>query len=127
MTVNIYDNANEMANVLKQTQEYTAWQKAFDDIQNNEEAKNLFGKFQEVQVAVQKMMQVQQQPNPEQEKEWDIIAAEVQKNELITALLTAEQALNKLLTELNDIITKPVADVFTLTFVVVRKHQQQVL
>ncbi len=68
MTVNIYDNANEMANVLKQTQEYTAWQKAFDDIQNNEEAKNLFGKFQEVQVAVQKMMQVQQQPNPEQEK-----------------------------------------------------------
>lgn len=112
MTVNIYDNANEMANVLKQTQEYTAWQKAFDDIQNNEEAKSLFGKFQEVQVEVQKMMQVQQQPNPEQEKEWDIIAAEVQKNELITALLTAEQALNKLLTELNDIITKPVADAY---------------
>ena len=109
MTVNIYDNANEMANVLKQTQEYTSWQKAFDDIQNNEDAKNLFGKFQEVQIAVQKMMQVQQQPSSEQEKEWDVIAAEVQKNDLITALLTA---LNKLLTELNDIITKPVADAY---------------
>lgn len=112
MTVNIYDNANEMANVLKQTQEYTAWQDAFDGIQGNEEAKRLFGKFQEVQVAVQQMMQIQQQPKPEQEKEWDAIAAEVQKNELITALLTAEQALNKLLTELNDIITKPVADAY---------------
>lgn len=110
MTVNIYDNANEMSNVLKETQQYTAWQAAFDNIQNDETAKNLFGQFQEIQIAVQQMMQSQQQPKPEQEKEWDAIAAEVQKNELIAVLLTAEQALNTLLTELNDIITKPVAD-----------------
>lgn len=112
MTVNIYDNANEMANVLKGTQQYIAWEEAFNAIQNDEEAKVLFGKFQSVQSAVQQMMQMQQQPNPEQEKEWDIIAADVQKNELITVLLTSEQSLNTLLTEVNDIVTKPVASAY---------------
>ncbi len=112
MTVNIYDNANEMANVLKETQQYTAWQEAFDAIQNDEEAKSLFGHFQAVQSAVQQMMQMQQQPSPEQEKEWDAIAADVQKNDLITVLLTAEQALNTILTEVNDIVTKPVAEAY---------------
>lgn len=112
MTVNIYDNANEMASVLKETEQYTAWQNAFNAIQADEEAKQLFTKFQSVQVAVQQMMQSQQQPSADQEKEWDTIAADVQKNELITALLSTEQALNTLLTEINDIVTKPVADAY---------------
>lgn len=112
MTVNIYDNANEMAIVLKETQQYVAWQSAFDAIQNDNEAKKLFTEFQSIQMAVQQMMQSQQQPNPEQEKAWDEVAARVQKNDLITVLLSAEQALNTLLTELNDIVTKPVADAY---------------
>ncbi|MGO3364906.1 MAG: YlbF family regulator, partial [Leuconostoc falkenbergense] len=32
MTVNIYDNANEMAKVLTETQQYIAWQNAFSDV-----------------------------------------------------------------------------------------------
>ena len=112
MTVNIYDNANEMAQVLKTTKQYTAWQTAFDAIQADAEAKALFDQFQAIQMAVQQMMQTQQQPDAEQEKTWNDVAAKVQENETITALLTAEQALNTLLTELNDIVTKPVADAY---------------
>ena len=112
MTVNIYDNANEMANVLRTTPQYTAWQAAFDAIQADAEAKALFDQFQDIQMAVQQMMQTQQQPTVEQEKEWNAVAEKVQKNDTITALLAAEQALNTLLTELNDIVTKPVADAY---------------
>lgn len=112
MIVNIYDNANEMANVLKETQQYTAWQAAFDAIQADSEAKALFDQFQDIQMSVQQMMQTQQQPTAEQEKTWNEVAAQVQENEIITALLSAEQALNTLLTELNDIVTKPVADAY---------------
>lgn len=113
MTVNIYDNANEMANILTETQQYIAWQNAFNAIQNDTDSKALFGEFQEIQMAVQQMMQSQQQPKPEQEKKWDAVAAKVQKDEKINALMEAEQALNTLLTELNDIVTKPVAEAYS--------------
>ncbi|MGX7051580.1 YlbF family regulator [Leuconostoc palmae] len=113
MTVNIYDNANEMAKVLKQTEQYLNWESAFDAIQKDDEAKKLFDQFQTVQMSVQQMMQSQQQPSEEQEKEWDTIASEVQKNTLITALLSTEQALNTVLTEINDIVTKPVSEAYS--------------
>ncbi|GMA68797.1 UPF0342 protein [Leuconostoc litchii] len=113
MTVNIYDNANEMANVLTETQQYTVWQNAFNEVQDDAESKELFSSFQKIQMAVQQMMQNQQQPKPEQEKAWDDVAKKVQQNAKITSLMEAEQSLNTLLTELNDIVTKPVATAYS--------------
>lgn len=112
MTVNIYDNANEMAKVLTETQQYIAWQNAFSDVQEDATSKELFGEFQQIQHAVQQMMQTQQQPDPAKVKEWDAVAAKVQNDDKIKALMAAEQALNTLLTEINDIVTKPVAEAY---------------
>ncbi|CAK8053786.1 YlbF family regulator [Eupransor demetentiae] len=112
MTVNIYDNANQMAEVLKQTEQYEAWQKAFDAVQGDAEAKDLFKQFQEIQMTVQKMMQSQQKPAPDQEKEWDAVAQKVQSNDLIKNLMASEQILNNLLGELNDLVTKPISEAY---------------
>ncbi|MBS9335913.1 YlbF family regulator [Fructobacillus papyrifericola] len=110
MSVNIYDNANEMAKVLTQTEQYTAWKTAFDAVQGDETAKDLFKKFQTIQMTVQQMMQAQKTPTPDQEKEWDAVAKDVQANEKIKALMASEQLLNTLLGEINDIVTKPVSE-----------------
>lgn len=112
MTVNIYDNANEMAKVLVQTEQYTAWQDAFKAVQADEEAKDLFEKFQNIQMKVQELMQAQQTPAPEQEQEWDAVAKDVQANDHIKALMAAEQTLNTLLSDLNDIVTKPISEAY---------------
>ncbi|MDF7626601.1 YlbF family regulator [Leuconostocaceae bacterium ESL0723] len=112
MTVNIYDNANEMANVLTETDQYIAWQNAFGAVQDDQEAKDLFAQFQKIQATVQQLMQAQQTPKPEQEKEWDAVAKDVQSNELIKNLMTAEQNLNGLLGELNEIVTKPISQAY---------------
>ncbi|MDF7636855.1 YlbF family regulator [Leuconostocaceae bacterium ESL0958] len=109
MTVNIYDNANEMAQVLPETEQFKAWQASFDAVQEDAAAKELFQKFQTVQMTVQQMMQAQQQPSEEQEKEWDAVAKQVSDNDKIKELMGAEKILNDLLGELNDIVTKPVA------------------
>ncbi|MBS9338271.1 YlbF family regulator [Fructobacillus sp. M2-14] len=110
MSVNIYDNANEMANVLKETEQYQSWKTAFDAVQGDEAAKDLFKQFQTIQMTVQQMMQAQQTPTPEQEKEWDAVAKDVQANDKIKSLMAAEQVLNTLLGEINDIVTKPVSE-----------------
>lgn len=110
MAVNIYDNANEMAKVLTQTEQYQSWEKAFKDVQGDEKSKDLFKQFQTIQMTVQQMMQAQKTPTPEQEKEWDAIAKDVQADEKIKALMAAEQVLNTLLGEINDIVTKPVSE-----------------
>ncbi|MBS9334763.1 YlbF family regulator [Fructobacillus sp. M1-13] len=110
MSVNIYDNANEMAKVLTQTEQYTAWEEAFNAVQADEKSKDLFKKFQSIQMTVQQMMQAQQTPSEEQEKEWDAVAKDVQANDKIKALMAAEQVLNTLLGEINDIVTKPVSE-----------------
>ncbi|GAP02216.1 hypothetical protein FPFC_010940 [Fructobacillus pseudoficulneus] len=112
MTVNIYDNANEMAKVLVETDQYQAWQTAFDAVQADAEAKDLFKQFQSIQMTVQQMMQAQQQPTPDQEKEWDGVAKKVQENEKIKNLMAAEQVLNTLLGEINEIVTKPVSEAY---------------
>ncbi|CAH1852280.1 YlbF family regulator [Convivina praedatoris] len=112
MTVNIYDNANEMANVLTETDQYITWQNAFSAVKADVEAKALFEQFQGIQMKVQQMMQAQETPAPEQEKEWDAVAKQVQENELIKGLMAAEQALNSLLGELNDIVTKPISEAY---------------
>ncbi|GAP00463.1 YlbF family regulator [Fructobacillus ficulneus] len=110
MTVNIYDNANEMAKVLVETDQYKAWQTAFDAVQGDADSKDLFKQFQMIQMTVQQMMQAQQQPTPDQEKEWDAVAKQVQENDKIKDLMAAEQVLNTLLGEINEIVTKPVSE-----------------
>ncbi|MDD9139221.1 YlbF family regulator [Fructobacillus sp. CRL 2054] len=110
MSVNIYDNANEMAKVLTQTEQYQAWETAFNAVQDDEKSKDLFKKFQTIQMTVQQMMQAQKTPTSEQEKEWDETAKEVQADEKIKNLMSAEQVLNTLLGEVNDIVTKPVSE-----------------
>ncbi|USS92069.1 YlbF family regulator [Fructobacillus americanaquae] len=110
MTVNIYDNANSMAKVLVETDQYKSWLTAFDAVQADAAAKDLFKQFQAIQMTVQQMMQAQQQPTPEQEKEWDAVAKQVQENDKIKDLMAAEQILNTLLGEINEIVTKPVSE-----------------
>lgn len=110
--INIYDNANEMATALQKTTQYTEWEDAFKAVQNDETSKVLFAQFQNIQMTVQQMMQSQEQPTADQEKEWDAVANQVQKNTLISELMSKEQALNSLLGELNDLVTRPISQAY---------------
>ena len=56
--VNIYDTANELAKQMRETQEFTALEAAFNDMMSDQESFDLFKKFQKAQSeAQQKQMQ----------------------------------------------------------------------
>lgn len=54
MVVNIYDTANEMERQMRETQEFQALKKAFDDLQKDADASLMFTKFQTKQAAAEK-------------------------------------------------------------------------
>ena len=110
--VNIFDNANEMANILKETEAYQTWDVAFKAVTADPTSLALFQKFQTLQASVQQMMQMQQQPTKEQEETWNATAKEVQENAAIADLMTAEQALNQLLSDINDAVTRPITEAY---------------
>ena len=59
--VNVYDSANQLAEDLKKTPEYTALKEAVQSVKNDENSSNLFQKMDEVQT---KIMAAQQSGQP---------------------------------------------------------------
>lgn len=110
--MSIQENAQNLAQELQQTPEFTTWQKAFDAVQADQAAADLFNQFQQVQQTVQVMIHSGETPTQEQTQAWDKLAEAVQAQPVITELLASEQALNALLTDLNTIVTAPVASAY---------------
>ena len=110
--VNVYDSANKLAEDLTQTDQYKALQKAIKDVEENDESSAMFKKMDELQA---KIMQAQQSGQPlsdEDQKAYQELNAQVQKNDKIVALLKSEQGLYDLLGEIQKAYTKPINDLY---------------
>jgi cell fate (sporulation/competence/biofilm development) regulator YlbF (YheA/YmcA/DUF963 family) len=57
-------------------------------------------------------MQAGQEPEAAQVAEWQEIAGEMDKHDSLKKMMEAEQAVNQLLMEINNIITKPIAELY---------------
>ena len=51
--VNIYDTANDLAKQMRETQEYTSLEDAFNEMMADKDAFDLFKNFQKAQAAAQ--------------------------------------------------------------------------
>ncbi|GEL14233.1 YlbF family regulator [Pediococcus cellicola] len=112
MAVNIYDTANKMEEELRQTTEYTNLVTAYDEMKKDEEAYKLFKEFQEVQVNLQqKQMNGEDLSDDEMDKARNI-ASQVGNVDVIKSLMDKERNLNQLLNDINQIITKPIQELY---------------
>lgn len=112
MAINIYDTANQMERELRQTTEYQDLVKAFDEMKKDPVAYKLFQDFQEIQINVQ-----QKQANGEDLTEDEMahareVATKVGDIEVVKSLMDKERNLNQLLGDINQIITKPVQELY---------------
>ncbi|MBC6499758.1 YlbF family regulator [Weissella confusa] len=61
---------------------------------------------------INQAMQAGQEPEAAQVAEWQEIAGEMDKHDSLKKMMEAEQAVNQLLMEINNIITKPIAELY---------------
>jgi cell fate (sporulation/competence/biofilm development) regulator YlbF (YheA/YmcA/DUF963 family) len=110
--VNIYDSINQASADTRETDQFKALQTAFEAVKADATASATFKRFQAAQGEINATMQAGQEPNEEQVKTWQSIAGEMEGIEVLKNLMAAEQAMNNLLMEINDIITKPISELY---------------
>ncbi|MGO2082304.1 YlbF family regulator [Vagococcus sp.] len=114
MTVNIYDTANQLEREIRETNEYKALETAFKNMKADAAVFELFTEFQMLQVTLQ-----QKQMQGQEITEEDILASQelsvrVQESELIKALMEKEQTFSNVINDLNQLIMKPVQELYQL-------------
>ena len=112
MAVNLYDYANNLEQALRDSDEYKAIKDAFSKVKNNEESKKLFDEFRETQLNFQqKQMQGEEIPEEDLAKAQEQAQA-IEKDENISELMQAEQKMSQVFQEINQIIVKPLDEIY---------------
>ncbi|BDZ30691.1 YlbF family regulator [Lactiplantibacillus sp. WILCCON 0030] len=112
MAVNIYDTANTLEQQLRETKEFKELQTTYEAMKKNQAAFDLFKDFQEIQMQLsQKQMNGEELSDDEVQKAHDL-ADQVGNVDEIKALMGKERNLNQLMNDLNQIITKPVQELY---------------
>ncbi|MEW4860264.1 YlbF/YmcA family competence regulator [Staphylococcus aureus] len=112
MAVNLYDYANQLEQALRESEEYKAIKEAFANVKTNEESKKLFDEFRETQINFQqKQMQGEEIAEEDLQKAQEQAQA-IEKDENISALMNAEQKMSQVFQEINQIIVKPLDEIY---------------
>lgn len=118
MSVNIYDAANQLESDLRKTDEFKSLEKAFEDLQKDEEASKLFDEFRQIQQTIQQKQMMGQEITEEDAKEAQELSDKVGENETLAALIEAEQKVGQIIEEINQIVVKPLQELY-------QQHQPQ--
>lgn len=112
MSVNIYDAANQLESDLRKTDEFKNLEKAFEQLNADEEASKLFDEFRLVQQTIQQKQMMGQEITEEDAKQAQELSAKVGENETLAKLIEAEQTLGQVIEEINQIALKPLQDLY---------------
>lgn len=113
MSVNIHDIAYSLQNALREQPDFKNLQSLYAQVLANPSAKPLFLEFQSFQMTMQQKMMQGAQITPEESAQAQAIVAKVSQNPLIANLMQAEQRLNVVIQDLNQIIMKPLEELYT--------------
>lgn len=112
MAVNIYDTANQLERDLRETQQYLDLKKAYNAIQTDEEASAVLTEFQGMQQAIYMKQQTGQEVTEEEIADAQAASEKMMDNELAVELMDKEKALNQVIQDINQIIMKPIQEIY---------------
>lgn len=110
--VNIYDTANQLEQEIRQLPQFEELKAAYDAVQNNDESKEIYVAFQQMQQKLQLKQMQGESLSDDDTKEIQALSDQIKENELIGQLMEKEQAFSAMLNELNEIIMKPLQDLY---------------
>ncbi|EKU46581.1 YlbF/YmcA family competence regulator [Staphylococcus massiliensis] len=112
MAVNLHDYANKLEQALRESDEYQAIKDAYAKVKENEESKKLFDEFRETQLNFQqKQMQGEEIPEEDLQKAQEQ-AQKIENDQNIADLMNAEQKMSQVFQEINQIIVKPLDEIY---------------
>lgn len=112
MVVNIYDTANELAEQMRKTQEFTALQAAFNDMMADKDAFELFKQFQKAQASAQQKQMKGEKLSDDEIKNVQTLATEVSKKDVVKKLMEKERQMDGMMQQLNKTITAPITELY---------------
>lgn len=112
MAVNIYDTANQLERDLRETQQYLDLKEAYNTIQADEEASAVLTEFQGMQQAIYMKQQTGQEVTEEEIADAQAASEKMMDNELAVELMDKEKALNQVIQDINQIIMKPIQEIY---------------
>lgn len=112
MVVNIYDTANQMERDLRDTQEFAALKEAHEAMRADANAFSMFQDFQNMQMKLQQKQMQGQQPTEDEIQAAQDLAGKVGEIEVVKTLMEKEQAVDQMLSQINQVITKPIQELY---------------
>ena len=112
MAVNLYDHANQLEQALRESDEYQAIQKAYAKVKENQESKDLFDEFRETQLSFQQKQMQGEEIGEEELQKAQEQAQKIENDSNISELMAAEQNMSQVFQEINQIIVKPLDEIY---------------
>lgn len=109
MNTNIYDTANQLERELRSFPAYIEVKEAMEEIRSDE---TTYALFQEFQTATFDLQQLSEEPSEDKIKEVQSLYSKVVENPAIKKLMDNEQQLSLLVEDINQIITKPIQEIY---------------
>ncbi|QHD15573.1 YlbF/YmcA family competence regulator [Staphylococcus equorum] len=112
MVVNLHDHANQLEQALRESDEYQAIQKAYANVKENKESKELFDEFRETQLEFQQKQMQGEEIGEEELQKAQEQAQKIENDSNISELMAAEQNMSQIFQEINQIIVKPLDEIY---------------
>nr|WP_263328429.1 YlbF family regulator [Neobacillus sp. Marseille-Q6967] len=112
MAVNLHDAANELEKAIRQSDEYKQLQQLYNDVNADPAAKSMFDNFRQLQMNLQQKQMMGSEISEQEIQQAQATVALVQQNEKISRLMQAEQRMSMIIGELNQIIMKPLEELY---------------
>ncbi|WP_102271932.1 YlbF family regulator [Cytobacillus massiliigabonensis] len=112
MPVNLYDSAYELEKSVRQSEEYSLLKQAYDEVNADKSAKDMFENFRNIQLQLQQKQMMGQDISEEEVMQAQKSVALVQQNAKISKLMEAEQRMSMVIAEMNKIIMKPLEELY---------------
>lgn len=110
--VNIYDDANKLVLTFRKMDEFKKLETAVEAVRTDEEAKNYFTNFRDIQIKLQQK-QIAGEEISEDELAYVQKAAQLaQSNPKILEMLEAEMALSNIIEEVNRVMFQPIQGLY---------------
>ncbi|HJV15877.1 MAG TPA: YlbF family regulator [Bacillales bacterium] len=112
MAINLFDAANELEKAIRESDEYKQLKHMYDVVNADGAAKQMFDHFRQVQMNLQQKQMMGQDISQEEVEQAQQTVAIVQQNEKISALMHAEQQMGMIIGKLNQVIMKPLEELY---------------
>ncbi|MFD2617199.1 YlbF family regulator [Terrilactibacillus laevilacticus] len=109
---NTYDIAYDLEKQIRESDEYEQLKQAYQAVNEQAEAKKLFDDFRQLQLELQQKQMTGEAISEEEAKSAEQSFQNIQQHKEITALMSAEQRMSLMINDLNQIITKPLQELY---------------